>query len=206
MAKIQVKNKENNKVKDIELAKEIFDYPVKPHLMWEVVKSHQRNQRKGSAATKTRSMVRGGGRKPWPQKGRGAARAGSIRSPLWRHGGVTFGPQPKNYYKKIPTTMKRNALKSALVAKYNDKEMIIIDKLNISKPKTKLAKKILDKFKIESALIVDTSENNNFMLASRNLPNIKFIDYNEINVYDVLKYKNIVFTKKGIDSLTEVLK
>jgi large subunit ribosomal protein L4 len=206
MFKIEVKNRENKQVKEIELPKEVFGYPVNKHLIWEVVKAFLANRRSGTAATKSRGMLRGGGRKPWRQKGRGTARAGTITSPLWRHGGTVFGPQPRDFSVRIPKKVKRNALKSALSGKLRDKEIILIDDLNIDEPKTKIARKIIDTFSLDSALIVDSRENRNFYLASRNLPNIKFVDYREVNVYDVVKYKNLVFSENGLESMMEVFK
>ncbi len=206
MFRIEVKNRENKTVREIELPKEVFGYAVNKHLIWEVIKAFLANKRRGTAATKSRGMLRGGGKKPWRQKGRGTARAGTITSPLWRHGGTVFGPQPRDYSVRIPKKVKKNALKSALSGKYKDKEIIMIDNLNIDEPKTKLAKQIIDNFSVESALIVDSKENRNFYLASRNIPKIKFVDYREVNVYDVVKHKNIIFTENGFESMMEVIK
>ncbi len=210
MYKIEVKNKNNESVKEIELPEEIFSYPVKKHLIWEVVKAFLANRRKGSASTKTRGEVRGGGRKPWRQKGRGTARAGSNRSPLWRHGGTTFGPKPRDYYVNIPKRMKKNALKSAIAAKYRDNEMIVIDDLSINTPKTKTFNEIIKKFDINSVLIVDSKEKNenfeNLYLASRNIPKVKCVSNEEVNLYDVVKYKNIMFSEEGLKSFLERIK
>ncbi len=204
--KLDVFNKNREKVKEIELPDEIFSYPLKPHLIYEAVKAYLANQRKGTASTKRRGEVRGGGRKPWRQKGLGRARAGSIRSPLWRHGGVTFGPKPRDYSIKLPKKMRRNALKSALSGKIKDNEVVLIDDLFLETHKTKEFVKILDKFEIKSALIVDTYENRNLHLATRNIPKVKFVDFRNINVYDVVTHKNLIFSEKGVMALSEVLK
>ena len=174
--------------------------------MWEVVKAFLANRRSGNAATKTRAMVSGGGKKPWKQKGRGTARSGSTRSPLWRHGGVSFGPQPRSYGVEIPKKMRRSALKSALSSKFHDKEMLVVDDLLLTSLKTKDAMNFLKKMELSKVLIVDNGENRNLQLSTRNIPDVKSIDYREINVYEVLKYKNLLFSEKGLVSLLEVLK
>ena len=206
MFTIEVKDKENRKVKDLTLPEEVFGYPVKKHLMWEVVKAFLANRRSGNAATKTRAMVSGGGKKPWKQKGRGTARSGSTRSTLWRHGGVSFGPQPRSYGVEIPKKMRRSALKSALSSKFHDKEMLVVDDLLLTSLKTKDAMNFLKKMELSKVLIVDNGENRNLQLSTRNIPDVKSIDYREINVYEVLKYKNLLFSEKGLVSLLEVLK
>ncbi len=204
--KLEVLNKNKEKVKEIELPDEVFAYPVKPHLIWEAIKAYLSNQRKGTASTKTRGEVSGGGRKPWRQKGLGRARAGSIRSPLWRHGGVTFGPKPRDYSIKLPKKMRRNALKSALSGKVRDKELLIVDDLTFETHKTKEFKSFLDKFELKSVLVVDLSENKNLHLASRNIPKVKFVDFRNLNVYDVMTHKNVLFSERGVTALAEVLK
>jgi len=210
MYKIEVKNKNNESVKEIELPEEIFSYPVKKHLIWEVVKAFLASKRRGTASTKTKGEVRGGGRKPWRQKGRGTARAGSNRSPLWRHGGTTFGPKPRYYYVEVPKKMKKNALKSAITAKYRDKEMLVVDDLSIDTHKTKAFREIINSFDIDSVLIVDSREKNknfeNLYLASRNIPKVKCVSNEEVNIYDVVKYKNIMFSEEGLKLFLERIK
>ncbi|TEU06814.1 MAG: 50S ribosomal protein L4, partial [Candidatus Aminicenantes bacterium] len=150
--------------------------------------------------------VRGGGRKPWRQKGTGRARAGSIRSPLWRKGGTTFGPKPRSYYYSLPKKAKRNALKSALSMKFAEKQILVLKALDFKEPKTKEGAKLLEILKLDSALIVDQHENKNLFLSLRNIPKIKAVDYNQVNVYDVLNYKWLVFTQNAFESLMEKFK
>jgi len=206
MAKIQVLDKSGKATAEMSLPKEVFSYPVKEHLLYEAVISHRANKRAGTASTKTRSEVQGGGRKPWRQKGTGRARAGSIRSPLWRKGGVTFGPKPRSFYFNLPKQAKKNALKSALAMKYAERQLIILKKLEFKEPKTKEGAKLIQNFNLDSALIVDSDENKNLFLSLRNIPKIKAIDYHQVSTYDILKHKWLVFTQQAFESLMEKLK
>ncbi len=193
-------------MREIAAPKEVFETPVKEHLIYEVVVNYRANQRRGTAATKTRAMVRGGGRKPWRQKGTGRARAGSTRSPLWRSGGTSFGPQPRDYSYSMPKKAKRLALKSALAAKLADEQLMVLDKLEFNEPKTKEGARLLNNLRLNSALFVDSHENKNLILSLRNIPKAKAVDYNQLNVYDILNYKGLVFSQKAFDSLMEKLK
>jgi large subunit ribosomal protein L4 len=204
--KVQVLDNSGKSLKEISVPAEVFSSPVKEHLLWEAVRNHRANQRRGTAATKTRSAVSGGGRKPWRQKGTGRARAGSNRSPIWRGGGTTFGPQPRDYSYRMPRKAKRAALKSALAMKLADKQLLIMDSLEFTEPKTKQAVGLLKKLDLTSALVVDSYENRNLVLAMRNIPRVKTVDFNQLNVYDVLNYKGLVFSKRAFDSLMEKLK
>lgn len=204
--KVQVLDNSGKSLKEISVPAEVFSAPVKEHLLWEAVRNHRANQRRGTAATKTRSAVSGGGRKPWRQKGTGRARAGSNRSPLWRGGGTTFGPQPRDYSYRMPRKAKRAALKSALAMKLADKQLLVMDSLEFTEPKTKQAVGLLKKLELTSALVVDSHENRNLVLAMRNIPRVKTVDFNQLNVYDVLNYKGLVFSKRAFDSLMEKLK
>jgi large subunit ribosomal protein L4 len=168
--------------------------------------NYRANQRSGSAATKTRAMVRGGGRKPWRQKGTGRARAGSTRSPIWRKGGITFGPSPRSYAYNMPKKAKRNALKSALSVKLSEKQLVILDAIEFKEPKTKEGVKFLEGLKLDSALVVDNHKNKNMFLSLRNIPKVKAIDHNNLNVYDVLNFRSLVFSQKAFESLMEKLK
>ena len=206
MSKIQVLDQSGKRVSEMNAPKEVFSYPVKEHLLYEAVVSFRANQRQGTASTKTRAEVRGGGRKPWRQKGTGRARAGSIRSPIWRKGGVTFGPKPRSYYYSLPKKAKRNALKSVLSMKLAEKQLLILKTLELKEPKTKDGAKLLEALKLDSALIVDDHQNKNLFLSLRNIPKIKAVDTNLINVYDVLNHKWLVFTQKAFESLMEKLK
>ena len=206
MSKIQVIDQSGKRVSETNAPKEVFSYPVKEHLLYEAVVSFRANQRQGTASTKTRAEVKGGGRKPWRQKGTGRARAGSIRSPIWRKGGVTFGPKPRSYYYSLPKKAKRNALKSVLSMKLAEKQLLILKTLELKEPKTKDGAKLLEALKLDSALIVDDHKNKNLFLSLRNIPKIKAVDYNLVNVYDVLNHKWLVFTQKAFESLMEKLK
>lgn len=206
MPKIQVLDRSGKRVNEIDMPKKIFSYPAKDHLIYEAIVSFRANKRRGTASTKTKSEVRGGGRKPWRQKGTGRARAGSIRSPLWRKGGVTFGPKSRSYYYSLPKKAKRNALKSALSMKFAEKQMLILEKLEFKEPKTKEGMKLIEKLKLDSALIVDDYQNRNLFLSVRNIPKIKAVDHNNVNIYDVLNHKWLILTKKAFESLMERLK
>ena len=206
MSKIKILSQSGKSVSEITAPKEVFTYPVKEHLLYEAVVNYRANQRQGSASTKTRSEVRGGGRKPWRQKGTGRSRAGSIRSPIWRKGGVTFGPKPRSYYYSLPKKVKRNALKSALSMKFAEKQLLVLKALDFKEPKTKEGTKLLEILKLDSALIVDQHKNKNLFLSLRNIPKIKAVDYNQINVHDVLNYQMLVFTQNAFESLMEKLK
>ncbi|NOR12113.1 MAG: 50S ribosomal protein L4 [Candidatus Aminicenantes bacterium] len=206
MAKVQVLDSAGNKVKEISVPGGVLDSPLKEHLLYESVVNYRANQRSGTAATKTRAMVSGGGRKPWKQKGTGRARAGSTRSPIWRKGGVTFGPSPRNYAYSMPKKAKRNALKSALSMKLSEKQLFILDAIEFKEPKTKEGVKFLKGLKLDSALVVDNHANKNMFLSLRNIPKVKAIDHTNLNVYDVLNFKSLVFSQKAFESLMEKLK
>ncbi len=206
MVKCRVRNIENLEISEIDLPKEIFDYPLKEHLIYEAVKNFRANLRRGTASTKTRGNVQGSGRKLWKQKGTGRARVGSIRSPLWRKGGITFGPHPRDYSYDMPKKAKSNALKSVLSDKMRNKRVYVIDKLNVNSKKTKDTISILKKFGFDKLLIVDKKDNSELMMSTRNIPNVKAIDFREMNIYDSLKYNYIMFSVDAIKQLVEVLK
>ncbi len=204
--KIKVYNIEGELIKEIDPPEHVFSYPVKKHLLWEAVKSYLDGQRRGTASTKTRGKVSGGGRKPWRQKGIGRARSGSIRSPLWKGGGVTFGPKPKDWSWKMPKKARRNALKSAIASKFLDDELIIIDKFEQEKPSTKTAHEVLKKLNMHNALFVEVRENRNLFLSLRNIPKIEVMDPQKMNPYFVLKHKYLVLTEKAFEEKMEALK
>ena len=206
MAKVHVLDQTGKKTNEINVPEEVLSYPLKEHLIYEAVVNYRANQRRGTASTKTRAEVRGGGRKPWRQKGTGRARAGSTRSPLWRSGGVTFGPKPRDYSYRMPRKAKRNALKSALAMKFSEKQIMVLDSLNFKEPKTKDGTNFLKKLKLDSVLVIDNKENKNLFLSLRNIPKVKAVDFNQINIYDVLNHKSLVFTQKAFETLMERLK
>lgn len=206
MLKIKVKNIHCDDVSEMDLPEDIFNYPLKEHLIYEAVKNFRANQRRGTACTKTRGKVSGSGRKLWRQKGTGRARVGSIRSPLWRSGGTTFGPQPRDYSYNMPKKAKRNALKSVLSDKMRNEHIWVVDNISLDSNKTKETLSLLKKFDFDKLLIVDSKENSQLILSTRNIPYVKTIDFSEINIYDSLKYNYIMFTVDAVTKLVEVLK
>ena len=206
MHKLKVLDRNGKKVNELSMPENIFSYPVKDHLLYEAVVNYRANQRGGTASTRTRSEVRGGGRKPWRQKGTGRARAGSIRSPLWRKGGVTFGPKPRDYSYSLPKKVKRNAMKSALSLKFADEHLLVLKEFDFKEPKTKDGMSFLKKLGLDSALIVDSYQNKNLILSLRNIPKVKVVDSSQVNVYDVLNHNWLVFSQNALESLMERLK
>jgi large subunit ribosomal protein L4 len=203
MAKVQVLNESGQAAGEVELPARVFSYPVKEHLLYESVVQHRAAQRRGTASTKTRGEVSGSNRKPWRQKGTGRARAGSIRSPLWRKGGTVHGPKPRDYSYEIPKQARKNALKSALALRYAENRLVVLAEANLKEPKTKEAAKLLQSLNLDSALIVDRYDNKNLFLALRNIPNVKAVDSRLLSVVDVLKHKWLVLTQRALESLLE---
>jgi len=204
--KTPVYNQEGKEVGTILLPKEIFDVKTNLDLIHQVVIAQASNRRKIIAHTKDRAEVRGGGKKPWRQKGTGRARAGSIRSPLWRGGGVTFGPRKDRVFKKkIPKKMKRKALFMALSEKVKSNLLIILDKLIIEKPKTKPMTEIFKKLPIKKgkSLIALPEMNKNIILASRNIPGVKTIQTKDLNCLDLLSFKYLIMPKEAIKTIKE---
>ena len=201
-------NINKNKVGDFKLNPEIFDLELNDlnkDLIYRTVKWQLSKKRSGTASTKTRGEVSGGGAKPWKQKNLGRARAGSNRSPLWRKGAVTFGPKPKDWSIGLPKKMRRKALKVSLSHINSKGKIVIIDDLNIDEVKTRSIAKLLTDFELSSALIIDNSNYNQLKTSSRNIRKVKVLKTDGINVYDVLKFKNIVFSKDSIDKVQGVL-
>ena len=204
MASVAIVDMSNKKVKDVELPN-LFGVEVKSHLLHSAVVNQLANRRAGTAATKTKGLVSGGGKKPFKQKGTGRARAGSSRSPLWRHGGTVFGPQPRDYSYSMPKKEKRAALAAALSSKVSDNRMIVLDKLELAGPRTKQMAELLKALGVtESALVLITAENKNVALASRNMPNVKVLRMENINVYDLLKYRYLITTQDALTTMQEV--
>ncbi|MGA2588135.1 MAG: 50S ribosomal protein L4 [Candidatus Aminicenantales bacterium] len=206
MKKVRVLDISGKVKEEIELPDEVFASPVKSHLLYEAAINFHANQRRGTATTKTRAEVSGSNRKPWRQKGTGRARAGATRSPLWRHGGTTFGPRPKDYSYELPKEVKKNALRSALAAKHADRQLIILDDLKLQAAKTKEAVGLLKILNVDSALVVDVRDNAGLFLSLRNVPRVKAVDWNLVNTHDVLNYKWLVLSRKAFTSLMEKLK
>jgi len=204
MPSVVMVDKSNKKIKDVELPG-IFATDVRPHLLHTAVVNQLANKRAGTASTKTKGLVSGGGKKPFKQKGTGRARAGSSRSPLWRHGGTVFGPLPRDYSYAIPRKAKRAALIEAIVSKVADSKLVLVDSLEMAEPKTKLMTSLLASLGVqETALVVIAGENSNLTLAARNIPSVKVIRTNNINVYDVLKFRYLVTTPDVLNVMQEV--
>lgn len=204
MASVAMVDMSNKKVKDVELPA-VFGEEVKSHLLHSAVVNQLANRRAGTAATKTKGLVSGGGTKPFKQKGTGRARAGSTRSPLWRHGGTVFGPTPRDYSYSMPKKEKRAALAAALASKVGENRMVLLDKLELAEPRTKQMSALLKTLGVaESALVLVAAENRNVALASRNMPNIKVLRMENINVYDLLKYRYLITTQDALTTMQEV--
>ncbi len=205
MPEIEVINKESTVTGRIVLPDEIFSVEVRKDILHQVAVNYLANQRQGTAATKTKGLVRGGGKKPWKQKGTGRARAGSIRSPLWRGGGAIFGPQPRDYYYKLPKKVKWFALNSALSAKLKDGELIVIDDIDLIEPKTKAMNSIINKVATEGkVLLVIPEKDDKVELASRNIPRLKVARVGQLNAYDVLASGRLIVTTKAVEKMKEV--
>lgn len=204
MLKVDVLNTEGKKVSDLELSENVFGVDVNDVVVHAALVNFLANQRQGTQSTKTRAEVRGGGRKPWKQKGTGRARQGSIRAPQWIKGGIALGPKPRSYKYAIPKKQRQLALKSILTSKLQDSNLVVIDTIEFKEIKTKNMVKVLDNLKIEKALIVLNEKNLNVQASARNIENVKTSLVNTINVYDLLKYKKLVITKDAIKTIEEV--
>jgi len=201
MALQDVYNMDGVTVSEIDLADEIFNFPVKQHVLHQVVTMQLANRRAGTAATKGRSEVRGSGQKPYRQKGTGRARAGSRKSPLWRGGGVVFGPRPRSYAYKVPKKVRRQALKMALTSKLQEKALIVVDKLDLEAVKTKRFVEVMGALKTKEALIVTDRELENLELSSRNVPRVKVVRWEGLNVYDILRFKHLILLEPSVKQL-----
>jgi len=205
MPKVNVYNMLGEQVEEIELSEAIFGVEINQHVVYEVVKNQLANKRQGTQSTKTRSEVRGGGRKPWKQKGTGRARQGSIRAPHFTGGGIAFGPKPRDYSYKVPKKVRRLALKSVLTSKVQENEIIVIDAINFDAPKTKEMANFLSKINADKkALIVMGEKNANVIKSAKNIPTVATALVNTINVYDILKYNSLVITKDALRKVEEV--
>jgi large subunit ribosomal protein L4 len=183
----------------------IFGAKTRPHLLHQAVVMQLANRRAGSAATKTKGFVSGGGKKPWRQKGTGRARAGSIRSPIWVGGGTTFGPRPRDYSYRMPRTARREALLSALSLKNRDGKIIVVDKFEVDEAKTKVMVKALAELKVDNALIVIPQSDVKIERSARNLPKVKVLRVEGLNVYDLMRYEHLILTEGALKLLEERL-
>lgn len=206
MPKVALFNVSGSQVGEVELNDAVFGIEPNTHVLHEAVVMQRASLRFGNHKVKGRSEVRGGGRKPWKQKGTGRARQGSIRSPQWVGGGVVFGPTPRSYSYKLPKKVRRLAIKSALSAKVIDQDIIVLDALTLNAPKTKEFAAILNNLKVDrKALVVAPSYDDNVALSARNIPGVKFVAADGINVLDVLTYDKLIITKEAVQKVEEVL-
>ena len=204
MASVSVYNMEGAQVGTIELSDSIFAVPVNEHLVHQAVVAQLANKRQGTQKAKTRSEVRGGGRKPWRQKGTGHARQGSIRAPQWTGGGVVFAPVPRDYEVKMNKKERRAALKSALTSKVQDNKLVVVDSLALAEVKTKEMQKVLTNLKAEKALVITADNDQNVILSARNIADVETATPATINTYDVMKHNTVVVTKDAVASIEEV--
>ena len=205
MPKVDLYNVEGNKVGDIALKDEIFGIEPNQDVVHEVIVNFLANQRQGTQSTKTRSEVRGGGAKPWKQKGTGRARQGSIRAPQWIKGGIALGPKPRSYYYTLNKKVKRLALKSVLSSKVLENELTVLDTFNFNEIKTKNMVKVLDNLKVDKKALIVIPENDvNVQKSAHNIPGVKVCLVNTINVYDLVKYNKLILTKQAVEKIEEV--
>lgn len=204
MPTVGVFNKEGNKVADMELNEKVFGTEVNEYALHQVVVALLANKRQGTQSTKTRSEVRGGGIKPWRQKGTGRARQGSIRAPQWIKGGIVFAPKPRDYRVSVPKSMRKVAMKSALTSKVQENQMIVLESLAFEAPKTKNMVEMLKAFEANKALIITAESNEAVYKSARNIQGVSVIPANNINVYDILKYEKLFITKDAVSKIEEV--
>ncbi len=206
MPDVEIKDRNNNIVGKMNLSDDAFDIHAKEGVVHSAVVNFLANQRQGTHSTKTKGLVSGGGKKPWKQKGTGRARAGSIRSPLWRTGGIVFGPQPRDYSYKLPKKVKRLALMTAFYRKLADGEVVVIDNFAIEKPKTKEMKEILKNLGLtgKSILIVLPEKDNSVVLSARNIPSVSVTRTADLNTYDVIVHNVLLMTKDAAIRIEDI--
>lgn len=197
-------NMEGNKVGELALNESVFNVEVNTSVLHQAVVAQLANKRQGTQSSKTRAEVRGGGRKPWRQKGTGRARQGSTRAPQWVKGGVVFAPKPRDYRMSLPKSMRRVAMKSALTVKVQDNNIVVLESLALDAPKTKTIVAMLGAFEAKKALIVTLESNMNVYKSTRNIEGVSVIPVNNINVYDLLKYEKLIITKDAVSKIEEV--
>ena len=207
MAKIDVLNLDGKKTGSLELADEVFG-GINEDLLWEAVKHYRAAQRAGTHATKNKKLVSGAGKKLWKQKGTGRARVGSIRSPLWRHGGTVHGPQPRSYDYQFPKKKLLGALRSALASKHSDGKLMVVEAFELDAAKTGAFRKTLGKLGVgKTALLVDgAKENRNLELSARNIPGVELVPGNQVHPYHLLRYETAIFSKPALERLQDALK
>jgi large subunit ribosomal protein L4 len=205
MAVTKVYNTKNESVGEVTLNTDLFGVEVKKYILHDVVKMQLANRRSGNASTKTRVEVAGSGAKPWKQKGTGRARAGARQSPIWRGGGVAFGPKPRDYSYKLPKKVRKLGLKMALSARCSEDQIIVLDALEMGAIKTKDFQAILSNLNVKNALVVIADHDHNVELSSRNIPKVKVLPASGVNVYDVLLHEKLILVQSSIEKLEERL-
>lgn len=205
MPTVDVIDKNRKKVDQVDLPDEIFNVEVRPDILHQVVRWQLAKKRTGNASTKTRSEVRGGGRKPWRQKGTGRARAGTSRSPIWRGGGTIFGPKPRDYAYKLNKKLRSLGLKMAISSKLKEENLVVLDGLDLPETKTRHFAGIMNGLEVSKALFVIAGEDQAAILSSRNIPGAKVIKAEGLNVFDVLKYDHLVLLKPSVEKIVERL-
>jgi large subunit ribosomal protein L4 len=206
MPNVDVVNLNNEKVGEVALEDSVFAAPVNDALLYESVRHHQAGERRGTAKTKVRREVSGSGKKLWKQKGTGRARVGSLRSPIWRHGGTVHGPQPRSYEYAFPRKKVRGAMRSALSARFQENCLTVVDAFQLGSHKTKDLKKSLAGFAAgRKILLIDVGENRELKLSSRNLPKVKLVPGQGVNIHDVVNHEVLIFSKEAILQVQEVL-
>jgi len=195
----------NQKVSDIELDDRIFNAKINPTLFYDVVRMDLASKRKGTASTKNRALIRGGGAKPWRQKGTGRARAGTRRSPLWRGGGTIFGPMPKNYSLSLPKKVGRAALRAALSLKRQEGKLILLNDFSLERFKTRQVIEVLKRFQVEDVLIVTDQKNSYLERSARNLPGIEVLRYEGLNVYNILNHEHLILLRPAVAKIEGAL-
>ena len=205
MSVLSVYDIQKSKVSELEVSDSVFGAPIKEHLIYEVVRVQMASRRRGTASTKGRSDVRGGGRKPWRQKGTGRARVGTIRSPIWRGGGIVFGPKPRDYSYKIPKKAKKAALMSVLSLKVKEDKLLILRDFPMEEIKTKKFQEVLDRFELKSVLFVLDKSDPTLEKSSRNIRDIKMMRSEGVNVYDLLRYDKLVMLEPSVKMIERAL-
>ncbi|CAI3567292.1 50S ribosomal protein L4 [Clostridium neonatale] len=204
MPTVGIFNKEGKKVDEMQLNETVFATEVNEYALHQVVVALLANKRQGTQSAKTRSEVRGGGIKPWRQKGTGRARQGSIRAPQWIKGGIVFAPKPRDYRMAVPKSMRKVAMKSALTTKVQNEQMIVLDELSFEAPKTRIVVNMLKALEAKKALIITAESNEAVYKSARNIEGVSVIPANNINVYDLLKYEKLIVTKDAVSKIEEV--
>jgi large subunit ribosomal protein L4 len=205
MAKIDILDIRRQKVSEAEVDDRLLKEADKPHLIYDVVRMQLACRRRGTAATKERSFVSGGGKKPWRQKGTGRARSGSSRSPLWRGGGTVFGPHPRDYSYRLPRKVRQAALRSAISAKLREEKLLVLDNFDLGEIRTKKFVEVLDQLGISSALIVIEGGNEILEKSARNVPRVQVMRWEGLNVYDILRFEHLIFLRASLEKLERTL-